>query len=56
MLPTDEAIKKAERYLELAKVWTGEGFDQESNAEQAEFWELAKLIPGLHEYIAQVPF
>ena len=46
--------KKQNVDLELAKVWSGEGFDEDT--EQEEFWKLAKLFPGLHEYIAQPPF
>ena len=47
----DEAIEKARRFLDLAEMWNGEGFDDDTAAERDEFWELTKVFPELYQMV-----
>ena len=47
----DRNKEEVKRYLALAKIWKGGGFDDDESEDSKEFWRLAKLFPDIHRYV-----
>ena len=46
-----ETIKKLRRFLDLAEVWKAEGWDQDTEDDMNEFWELQREFPQVFDLI-----
>ena len=45
----EDTLEKLRRYIDLAEIWTDEGFDSDTQEDMNEFWELSKEFSGLHD-------